>query len=113
MDGQESFPVLERQLIERSDDLNSRAADQHVDPSKSLDYGCDAGVDLRLTRDVHADAHGTPTVAVELARHGMRRRDIEVGDHYRSTRTRKGAGNLLADSARGPGDHGDLVVELH
>jgi len=60
-------------------DLNAGVGDENVDRPESLGGEIDAGVDLILIGNVRGDGE-RDLLAAELARGGLRRVEIEVGD---------------------------------
>ena len=63
--------------------------------------------------DVHGDADGALAAGIDLARGGIGRLLIEVGDRDFRTLAGENDGDLLADAAGRAGDDGDLVLETH
>jgi hypothetical protein len=87
--------------------------DQHVDASASRDDIRHAGLDVRLTRDIHGKGAGALAGAAELVGRIVRGCGVAVGNHHRGAGLSKGSGDFLADATRGTGDDGDFALKLH
>ena len=81
MDRQQAFPVGEREVYDRVDDLDPGIADQHVDPAIFCHCVGDAFLDRGLIGHVHADRKGIRAFFLNLSHGRVRSVEIEVGDN--------------------------------
>ncbi len=84
---------------------------QHeVDPAELLDGGVDGRLDLRLVRDVGAQADGA---AADLGGDGLGLGEVEVDERSAPALGDHPLGGGAADAAGAAGDEQDRVVEAH
>ena len=111
MDREHLLPLIERELVDRLDDLDAGIADENVDRTKTLKSGGDAGFDGGLVADVHGDAHRDAACPIDLVRGRLRGGQLQVGDHDLCVLGGKALGNLLADAACCASDDGNHAAE--
>ena len=72
------------------------------------------GHGLGRLRVGHVDRHADrrPPIGDDLLGHPLAALGVDIGDHHRGALAGQRLGVGLADTATGPGDNGDLVVEL-
>ena len=113
MNGHQPLPVLELEIDDRADDLDAGIADHHIQTAISRHGLRHAGIDLRLIGDIHRDRHGGAAGCGDLFGGDLAGIQRQVGDAHFGALAGKLDGDGLADTARGTGDHGDFVFQLH
>src|SRR6202158_3760511 len=111
--GEQLFPSLVAEPLDRMHDLNAGVADQHIDATKCRDYRGDAVVDCLLAADVHRDSERLAACGPDLARRRVGGALVEICDRDLGPFPRVRERDLLADAARCAGDDRRLVLELH
>ena len=113
MNCHQPLPFGEFEIDDGRHDLDAGIADEDIEGAECLDHLGGSVVHLLLVGDVHRDADGALAGGVDLARGGIGRLLIEVGDGDLCAFARENDGDLLADAAGRARDDGDLVLQTH
>ena len=93
------------------DDLDAGVADQDVDAAVRAMSRVYTRIDGALVADVHSHAHGDPTGGDDFGGGGLRSLLLQIGNDHLGAFPGERMSDLLADPARCPGDHNDLVLK--
>ena len=100
---------VEFELDKRRHDLDAGVADQDVEPPEGFDRRRHSAFHLLLVADIHANPERAFTHRIDLGRRFLRRAVIKIRDDHLCSLAGEGERDLLADAARGSGDHRHLV----
>ena len=109
VDGKHLLPFVEIELDERRHDLDAGVADQDVEAPEGFDRLRHSAFHLLLVADIHANPERTFAHRIDLGRGFLRRVLIKIRDDHLCSLAGEAERNLLADAARGSGDHRHLV----
>ena len=113
MDRQQLLPFGEFELDDGCHDLDAGVADEDIQRAKRLDDFRGARLHLCFVADIHCHADRPLAVRIDLARGGIGRLLVQIGDGDPGPFAGKDDGDLPADSAGCAGDDGDFVLQTH
>jgi len=106
------LPVGKRVVFDRVDNLDARVGNENVDRPQLCRDLVYALIDCVFIGNVHGDADRLAAALRDFFGHGVGALLVQVGDGHSRSGGREGQRNLLADAARGAGDHRDLAIQI-
>ena len=106
-------PVLQRQLVEGLDVLDTRIGEGDVEPAPGVHHLLNTGVHRLLVGDVHGQGQGLAAGVTDRRRRLFRGGTVQVGHRHPGAFAGVALGDRPADAATGPGDHRDALFKTH